>query len=319
MRTMLLAGLIGIVLSNQAPAQKTMTVSDDAKFVVQLDIEVFRNTKLGKRLLGLTQKMAKQEIGNGDEDILEKVEETLGFNPLEEVRTITAVGASYEHPEEDLRVMVRMGQTTGNLEGLVLAAPGYSSEERDGVTVHSVTQDEMQAYAAIHSDGSGNKTIVAATQREDLMEMLLSLRGGAPSSQKQRQISWQVPEATFLQVQVLEFPKEVYENDPPANIAKMIKDLSMTIAEESDNYAVDLFITTESEKRAEQMQQLVQGAKALAGMFENEIGDDQDAKMLLSLLDTVTVSRDSESVQVHVAIPEDLIIKFLREEADLPL
>lgn len=296
-----------------ARGQTTLAVPEDAKFVVQLDIDTFRETQLGEKLLKLTQQMAQEEIGGESGDVMAQVEEALGFNPLEEIHQLTLIGANYESPEDSLRAILQLGKTTGNLEGLMLALPGYESHEHGDMTIHSVKDNDMEAYAAIHTLGDGRKRIVAATSEDAVNEMLTEGQG------KRRQISWTVPKGTFVQVQLLEFPDEVFENEQSSNIAKLLQDVSATIGEKDDNYEVNLTLTTVDEKRAEQIQQLLQGAKALVGLLENEIGDDEDAKMAISLLKQVTVEKDGHAVTVHGAIPEDLIINFLREEADLPL
>ena len=309
-------GLLLPVLPSAAPSaigQTTLAVPDDSKFVVQLDVDSFRATQLGKRLLKLTQEIAQKEIGKDGGDVMAQVEEALGFNPLEEIHQLTLIGSDYESPESSLRAILQMGKTTGNLEGLMLALPGYASHESGEVTIHSVKNDDMQAFAAIHSQSDGRKRIVAATS-EDAVTDMLSEREGI-----QRQISWTVPAGTFIQVQLLEFPDEVFDNEQSSNIAKLLSDVSASVGENEDRYEITLKLTTVDDKRAEQIQQLVQGAKALVGLLENEIGDDEDAQMLVSLLKQVTVEKDGHAVTVKGAIPEDLIIKFLREEADLPL
>lgn len=316
MRTIGLALFLGVTLNLPASAQSQVTVPEDAKFLVQIDIGAFAETKLGSKILKLTQKMATEELGSDEAEFMQKIEETLGFNPLEEVQTLTVVGSDYEDPEEDLSVVLQMRKTTGNLEGMMLGLPGYESTEEGDLTIHSAKQDDMKAFAAIHEADDGNKRIVVATSKSNLMD-LLSPNDAA--SRFQRQVSWTVPEGTFAQLQIIKFPEEMMDVDAARNVVKLLENVSLLIGEKGSNFTADLLLTTTSDKKAEQIQQLVQGLKAMVGLFEDEIGDDEEAKMALELLKGVKIKRDGKSVSIAAKVPEEIILHFLREEADLPL
>lgn len=314
------AVVVSLIFANQAYGQSEISVPADAKFVVQLDVDAFRHTNLGSRLLELTQRMAEQEFDGNGEQMMQKVEESLGFNPLEEIHTLTIIGSDFEDPQENVRAMLQLGKTTGNLEGLMLALPGYSSEEYDDYTIHSAENGDMHAYAAIHTAGNGDKRIVAACQREELIAMMKGADAGSRSN-KRRGISWSVPEGTFAQVQLLEFPEEILDEDPPGNIIKLLTDVSILVSEQDGNFLTDLRLTTTDKKRAEQIQQLAMGMKAMVGLFQEKIEDElgDDAELAVQMIDNVQVELDGSTVAIQVGIPEALLIKFLQEEADLPL
>lgn len=304
-------------LAGPATAQSVISVPEDVKFVVQVDIASFRKTNLGEKLLQLTKDMAAQELEGDADELMAKLTESLGFNPLEEIRTLTLMGTSYEEPTDDLRLAIQMGKTAGNIEGLLLALPGYTAEEKDGHTIHSVEMDDMRVYAAFQTAADGNKSIVASTKQSDVLEILSATEGRTAG--KSRQISWVVPVGTFAQLQIIEFPSDVLEEGPPANIIKMLKEVSLTLGESKDDFVVDLLLTTIDEKRAEQLQQLIQGLKAMVSLFKDEIGDDEQAIAAMSMAEGVTVERMGTDVTVQASVPQQAIIKLLREEMDLPL
>jgi hypothetical protein len=304
--------------AKQADAQEVISVPDDVKFVVQVDVSGFRKTNLGGKLLELTQAMAAEEFNGQGDELMAKLTESLGFNPLEEIRTLTLMGTDYKEPTEELRLVIQLGKTTGNIEGLLLALPGYASEEHGETTIHSAKLDNMHVYAAIQTNTDGMKSILASTHRADVLEMLTSTQG-ARTGGKKREISWVVPSGTFAQLQIIEFPSDVLKEGPPANIIKMLKDVSLTLGESGDDFSVDLLLTTSDDKRAEQLQQLIQGLKAMVSLFKDEIGDDEQAKAAMSLAEGITVERTGVDVTLHAGVPQELIIKLLREEMDLPL
>lgn len=311
----LFLSLVAVFGPQAAFAQSQVAVPEDAKFVVQIDVAAFAHTEIGEKLVELTREMAEEETGQDKDDFVRQVHESLGFNPLEEIRTLTIIGSDYEDPEDDLQVMVQMRKTTGNLEGLMLGLPGYESEEVGDVTIHSAHQDDMRAYAAFRTGSDGNKQVMVAVSKSRLMEMLEDKTSSSP----QRQISWTVPSGTFAQVQIIAFPEEAMKVDAAKNVVNLLESVALLVGERDSDFTAELALTATSEKKAEQIQQLVQGAKAMVGLFEEEIGDDEEARAAMEILETVEVRRDGSSIRVLGKIPQDLILKFLREEADLPL
>lgn len=314
MRIFGLALVVGALIAGPTQAQSTVAVPDDAKFVVQLNVAAFANTELGGKVLELTQKMASEEIGSEDKDVMETVEETLGFNPLEELQTLTIVGSDYESPEEGLRVVLQMKKTTGNLEGMMLGLPGYESYEKEGHTIHTASEDDMAAFASIQEDKSGNKRVVIATSESKLMDLLTE-----QETRIQRQVSWTVPDGTFAQLQVIQFPEDLMDVDQAKNVVKLLENVSVFLGEDGSDFTADVALTATNEKKAEQIEQLVLGVKAMVGLFQDEIGDDEDAKMAMEILDQVSIDREGRTLTVHGSLPEEMMLKFLREEADLPL
>ncbi len=301
-----------------ARAEDKLSVPAEAKFVVQVDLDKFRQTRLGGRLLDSVKRMAQQEVEQGTGGGLEQVEEALGFDPFEELHGVTIVGSSYDDPEESLRLVLQLGQTTGNLEGLLLALPGYDSSEHGGHTIHSMSDGGMHGFGAIYKDASGMHRVVAAPNRQDVIAMLDGLSGDSQGAQKE--ISLGVPAGTFASVQVLELPlDQLDEGEPPANVVKLLTSVSLTVSGVDDKgLAVELSLGTKEEKRAEQIQQLLQGLSAMVSLAESQIVDDQDAQKALELLKGLAIDRDGTQVSLRVDVPEEIVLKLL-EEADLPL
>ncbi|MFN3192542.1 MAG: hypothetical protein ACE361_18665 [Aureliella sp.] len=299
-----------VITCGQAPSSSIADDGDaDAKFVVQLDLRAFRKTEIGSTLLNSIEAMAAQEIGSEGDDVLAKVEEAVGFDPLEEIQSIVIRGNDFESPEDNLDIMIQLGETSGNLEGLALAAPGYESEEHGKYTIHRMSEGDMEAFATIHTDSKGDKCVVATTKRSRLMDLLESMGG--------RSTGKRLASGVFAHVELLKFPKEVYEQDQAANVVRMIKRLYVDVGQKGDELQVDLVLAAQKEKQAEQIKQLADGAKAFVGLFKDEIGDDEDAQMVLSLLERLTVERDEKQVKVHFAVPESMVKDLLHEEMDL--
>ena len=163
-----------LVISTVTIGEAQVQSADDAKFAVHLDLKAFRKTELGERMIHAIKKIAAEEISDENgEQAIEQIEETLGFDPLEEVQSLTVVGTDFDSPERNLRMVLKMRETTGNLEGLLLALPGYDSSEFGDHTIHTAAPDgEMRVYGAIHESDSKDKQIVVSTKRADVENML---------------------------------------------------------------------------------------------------------------------------------------------------
>ncbi|MCA9190494.1 MAG: hypothetical protein KDB03_01980 [Planctomycetales bacterium] len=286
-------------------------LTQDAKFTLKVDVASFARTKLGGRLIKLTEQLASEELEDVQGNVLQKVQEALGFDPLKEIRTIAVVGASYEDPQEHVKLVMQMGTTTGNLEGLALALPGYEAEDYGSQTIHAVGDGDQHAFATILTAPDGKKTILATTEKGDLKAAIDAESATYATALKSAD--------AFMEIEVLELPAEALEQEQVANISKMLQGVSASLAEKGSDLSIELNLTASNDKRAEQIQQLAQGLKALGGLFEQEIQDDDDLQFLSGLIDRVQVNREQNRVVIQLAVPEQLVVDFLREEADLPL
>jgi len=298
------------LLPASAPAQERETTPSGAKFIVQLDLDAFRASRVGSQLFEAATQAAMNELGD-DEEKLDQVREALGFDPLTEIHGFTLFGSDFDSPEDDLQVVIRMGKTTGNLEGMVLALPEYESSDYGDHIIHSAQpDDDMQVFAVIYEDNDGNHSVVAATRRAAVEKMLDTMS-------EEISVAPQLAPGAFLSVNILELPMDQIGDGPQENIAKLLRQISLTVSEADENFAIHLSLSTEDEQKAEQLRQMAQGVVAMIGFVQDE-GDD-DLKMVQELLRGLTVQRDEATITLDLEIPTEKVIEFLREEADLPL
>jgi hypothetical protein len=283
-----------------------------SKFIVQLDLDAFRETRIGSQLFEAATQAAMHELGDGEQS-LNQVQEALGFDPLTEVHGITILGSDFDLPVDDnIQLVIRMGQTTGNLEGLALALPGYESSEIGDVVIHSASpNDNLRVHAAIHRDRDGNHSIVAATDPDRVVAMLKLM------STDQSAGIQAGPAGTFLSVDILQFPVEELGKGPQENIAKMLKGVAVRVGEAEEQFHINLVLTTESEQKAEQLRQMAQGVVAMLALIQDE--EDKDLQMVQELLQGLTVEREAATIELNLMVPTEQVLEFLREEADLPI
>src|SRR5689334_10483394 len=119
-----------LCLPGAASRAEDISVPADTKFLIRLDFQALEKTAIGGKLLEIVKKQIGHESG-GDDKVpsLASIKEMLGFDPFQEIRTVTVSASDYAHPEKSLMASIKMGKTTGNIEGLVLGVPGYQTED----------------------------------------------------------------------------------------------------------------------------------------------------------------------------------------------
>ncbi|HBE69518.1 MAG TPA: hypothetical protein DDW52_15340 [Planctomycetaceae bacterium] len=306
------------------PAQHSrasdIVLPPDTKFLFQLDLKEFGKTSIGTKLIELTAREAAREMETEGEQLLEKVNESLGFDPLQEIRTITLATSVLGNPErafESGALVVQLGKTTGNLEGLMLALPGYDSKEHDDHTLHYVGEGSQTAVCSLFEEASGNHTLVLAREESQVLRMLESLGSVGTAD------SVALDDGVFARVQLFEIPLEEIREEPAANVLKLVKQASLTIREtDAKLMRVDLNIEAVKEKKAEQIRQLLTGATAAIGLFldnVDELKDPELRKTAEDVLESLKVEREDSNVHLQFSFPTKVMKEVLREQADLEL
>ncbi|GAB5406315.1 MAG: hypothetical protein Aurels2KO_45460 [Aureliella sp.] len=316
-----LSALAGIAQAQSVP------LPDDTKLLVQLDLQEFSKTSIGARLVELTAETAAKEMDTDGEQLLAKVNKSLGFDPLSEVRTITVATSSIDDPNHAIAsggVVVQLGKTTGNLEGLMLALPGYKSSEHGDQTLHSAGEGSQRATCAIHASGNGNHTLLLARDSDHVAHMLDTMEAAGTQATSSDATAMALSPNVFARVVVLDVPVEKFEDEPLiTNVMGLIQKASVEVSEVNrKTMHVQVNVIANKEKKAEQIRQLLAGASAAAGLLLDSV-DELDADGLREVaedvLQSIKVTREEKVVGLSLDIPSEVLADFLREEADLPL
>lgn len=316
MRSLLFAGFFGLLCLSPDRLQaedREVKIPEGAKFLLHVDVTAFRQTTLGGHLFEMARKEAMREITRkGKDGDFEKVKEAIGFDPFSELQAVTIVGSSFRDPGESLQLILTLRQTTGNLEGLALTLPNHESTEYKKHEIHSAAEDgDERMHAAIHTDPSGQKRIVAARRIGDVKNMLDTLDGRRRGSSKAVKLATR--QKNFVNIELLEIPTDQLERGPQVKAARMLQGISLKVGEKDESIAITATLRTREEKKAEQIQQLVQGLVAMLHLANDENEEVQRAR---EFLDSLKVTRDGTEVQLKLAIPEADLIDLIEEEMD---
>ncbi len=308
------AGLAIAQQQRSVPKAPT-SVPAGAKFCVQIDLNAIKQTKLGSMLFSLAKKKAIEELSkeSGDEAGLAKLKEMLGMDPFEDIQSITLSSEEFEQPEKSMLAVVRLKKTAGNLEGLALGLPEYKSSEYKKYVIHSAAPDsKMRVYGAVHGQEGQDRTIVLTPNKSSIESALdhLDTVTGQQSNEAH---------APLVRVQLFEIPTEKVGKGPQANIAKIVKSFMLDVEDANESIALTAKMTTETEKQAEQVQQMAQGLIAMIDFAQGMDADDKDLKKIKDMLVGLKATRDGTDVQVGLKLNADKIVAEIAEEFDLEI
>jgi hypothetical protein len=325
-RACFLVALLAAVCSFQRGSQAEelhLSLPSDVKFVVRVDLPAVRSSAVTGPLLAMLKeqvlgKLAEKKDGKGLS--LEKIVELLGFDPFEEVQAIVVAAADYESPEKSLVSCVQLRKTTGNLEGLLLALPGYKAEEYNGRQIYAATPDEERAvFGAIYVDATGNHTLLLAARREAIVRMLDSLDGkkddeGSRGGKSARGVTLGGAGGPLAVVDVFEMPAEVIkEEGPPANVAKIMRSLSVRISEKEDKVGIAASVVADAEKQAEQLEQMAKGLRAMVDLALSADAEDEDLQNVQRWLKDLAISRKGATLELTLHVPAEEVRKLIAD------
>ena len=178
------AGLMAVMtagLTTRAQDIQSVDLPAEAKMIAQVDLQAMQASGFGKRLIEMMLDRVMEEVadraGIGVPDIND-VAGFLGFNPLEETRSITIAATDLENPESGVVGIIAMKKNIGSLEAMLPSVPGHSVKKSGGYDIHSLSPDgNTTVNLAIHTCGEGMKTLVVSASQDALTKQLARLEG----------------------------------------------------------------------------------------------------------------------------------------------
>ena len=290
--------------------------SGDGLATVQIDIGRFMKSEIGDTLVQAAAGLMAEELGKDSEEALKAVKESIGFDPIEQELRAYITISNLDEPLKGMKLQAEFKNSTGNLEGLLLAAPKYGSMKHEGTTVHSVAvDDETSVFVAFPSAKSGKKRVIASNSKDAVTQTIDEGSTG--------ELGWAVPEGQFLSIKLGAMPEEINEVPPLAALSSLLDHVAISIGEVEESLSIQLELHASEEEKAAQLQQLAQGAVAMVSLFSEpireELDDDETATSVLNAAEQMVVDREGTTVRVKLDLPMSIIMQFLKEEAGLPL
>ncbi|TWU30364.1 hypothetical protein [Bythopirellula polymerisocia] len=326
--SLLLASMISPALAQSDSNPTVDSVAGSAVWRIQISPARLFSSNFGR--------VIEDMVSAEHPDALEKLDgfsDALGFNPFTDVQEVLLYGEKFD--DNSANVIARLGATSGNLEGWFLAAPGYQSEDLDKNTIlHSFIVEKKKnnprLWCAIpYNQAEKSYTLIATFNRDQTVSLSKKI-----DQQGSGWLSSPRSEGTFLSLVVSDLsqaPMKIDSKDPGAAIVKTIRSVNLRASAEADTLIAQGELTADSPARAQQLQQLLNGLKAmvqLAAMQEgnrdsnhtpyadaNKQRDHEGAKKAAELLNNLTVDHQtgSSTLTANFKIDYDALVALKNE------
>ena len=294
-----LAVLLTFTASSRALPLQPGQVPDDAKWLVHLDVDNLRESKVGNVLIKdvLAKPLAKlkSEMKVDGELILKKL------------HSLTAFGNDFKAGPEANGVLVLSGEaeTQKIVEGF-LAAQILQNEngpvkklQQDPFNLYSLHD---QIFVSLQSTGQ----VVLGKSRTEVEKAISMLAGKTKPSNPSKAFSGYANVTnTFFFLAVAEGFNEKAALPPQADILKKATGARIVLGERADRIFANLALKAKDPEVIQQIQQVLEGMKALVLLGQSE------NKELLELVQSTKVSATEKLVSVNIEYPLSKIIDKL--------
>ncbi len=294
------------VAAVQAAKIDKANISNNAKFVVHLDLEAFRASKIGITLL---EKIRKDEGG----EKLNALAELIGFDPLSAIHGATMFG----NGEEDNGILVVKHKADNTkLLAFMKLDEHYRKTEHGKHEIHGAGDrgDGKRGYVSFVNA----TTAVLAASRELAAEGI-DLVNGKGAAVKQIPTSLvsadkKAKNAFLVAYANVEDLKEHIDNE---TVNQMAKRVAFVMGESDEKFILSISVDALDADAAENMENMVNGLIGFARLNQDENPEVKD------ILKGLKVTRNEENVSVHFSVGVnklfELIDPALKEiDIDLP-
>ncbi|MHC4405820.1 MAG: hypothetical protein ACYTG0_39750 [Planctomycetota bacterium] len=258
--------------------------------------------------------------------------EVVGLDPLKDLERIRIAGEAlpllqFVAGESD-KVFLPFSTITadlrqpGNLEGILLAFPGYTSTKHGGVTVHSVKFEDMPVYCAFlprpGGSAGGPVTVIVSLNDKDIVaetERLLPAGRAdpspsdkpAPTADGQMLLRLTISQNAWKMI--FERVQKEAEEVPAAfgiGVLSLIQSLEVMIVdrEGEDPARLRLIVTVCDEDRASQVAQLIRAGVAYYRLAAQEVGSDLTLAGLPTIFKGIECRVDGCNVSAEVPLTD---------------
>ena len=303
-----LLSIVALALSlatGQAATIDKANISKDAKFVVHLDLDAFRASKIGITLL----EKIREDEGRKKLDALVEI---IGFDPLTAIHGATMFGTG---EEDDGIIVMKHKADNAKLLAFMKLDEHYRKTEHGKHEIHGVgdRSDGERGYISFVND----TTAVLAPSRE-LVGVGIDLvngKGAAIKVPSSLQSAGKKTKNAFLVAYAnVEDLKDYIDNE---SVNKMAKRAALSLGESDEKLILSISVDALDTDAAENMESMVNGLIGFAKLSQNENPEVKD------ILKGLKVTRNEANVSVHFSVGVDklfeLIDPTLKEiDIDLP-
>jgi hypothetical protein len=289
------------------PLQKEQ-VAADAKWLVHLDVDRLRSTKVGDYIIN---QVLEPKLGS--------LTRQFDFNlDWKKVRALTAYGTSFQSKSSFDGVLLI--KTELDLQGVLdNAIEKASRADKHSVPIEKTQEGDITTYSMkdqMFASFETGKPVIVGKSLDSIQNARGVLSGTSASLASTKTFSEfpQSPNPFFFMGAVDAFnsspetakePRDGDEFNPKAKILKLADGGRVLLGENSKELFVDLSLKAKSAEVVTQMQQVIQGMIALASLSQS---DNQD---LQQLAQSAKVSSTGQIVTLKLGYPAEQAVQLL--------
>ncbi len=305
MRTLALSIACVACVTLPVHAQSAGSAADSPLWEVHVHLEKAFASPIGQRVLQMVESKEPDKY-----DDLLKLSEAIGLDPTTDIGEVVVFGDGFD--ETDVTVIASLGTTTGNLEGWILAAPGYRSEDLDDNTqLHSMRlerKDRRAWFALPQHSPSGNFILVGSLDQNRTVDLAQQvLNGNASPSPNPLQGDSVL---SFFVNDLSAVPMKINEDDPGSALVRIIQRIGLNVASDNEQLDVAVNITANNPAKARQLSQLLTGLKAML-----QLADEDEVKRIASIVEQMVVSHSEgqPEVQATMSVTYEVLEDLIQE------
>jgi hypothetical protein len=275
-------------------------VAADAKWVIHLDFDVFRKTKLGEHI---TKNLIEPKLENTE--AIKKL--NLSIN-LQNISGLTAYGPAFEKDGGGVLVLSSSADVKKDLDTLVGMAAVSGNEQKDVVMVQEkpfpIYSFKDQVYLA---PKVGNSVVIAKSREmlEHGREVILGQEKCLAKAESFRDYP-PVAEKAFF-VAMAEGFNELAGIPPQAQVLRETKGGRIALGEIDENLFLNLVFKAKDDEASTKIQQVLQGIVALISLSQPD-------KEITDLAAGSKIASAGRNVSVDLRIPTAKAIKRIDEK-----
>jgi len=309
----LLFATLLLVLPARAGVDRSL-IPAGAQWVVHVDV----TAALGSDLFAALQEVEPDLRFEGNAD-LDEVRHRIGLDPTKDIQAITAYGLPHD-PEAAVVLLHTTAVVDTALERLSVLA--YRKPvELDGLTIDRWTEDGSgrgdQAWSYVaRKAGSEARIVLLSNDPNHLMAGLETLRGESASlADGDAEMGVASRGGAFVHISASGSLAELANQEPASNLARLVRTAVIELGEDEGSSYVHVQVHTASSADAQRVEQILQGAMALASLA-SEV--EPEAKQALGMLQGLQFRAEGEQLTIHLSKPTDELVELIQNDFQLP-
>ena len=284
---------------------ETESISADAKWLLHINLDVFRETEIGSFLFDA---VIKPRAGEKPMGFRIKTEDI-----YEGIHAITAYGTNYQVDSDSIGVL--LVRTEPNLRSIfeaTLIQQEAAGGENPNVT--TVQTDPYPIYAlrdGLYAAILPEEVIVISKSLNQLANAVDVVEDRSPGLDESESAIARMPKAqgSFFFLATAEGFNQSAAIPPQARVLQLAQAARLVLGEGSEDLFLDLTLKAANEKLRDQLAKIVQGLLALLSLSQIENQD------LAELAQSTEVDRHGNDVTVAFNYPIDRVLEWVQSAA----